>query len=75
MKNKDIVGKYVIVKDLEFSDFMKDKNGKIKVYNTLDEAGVTCGMYEFEDALVMKVEFNHVEINKNEKRRQIICAE
>lgn len=61
MNNSEVVGKYVIVTDLNFSDFMKDKDGKINVYDTLKEAGLVCGMYEFDDALVLKVEFNHVE--------------
>jgi len=60
-ENKDVVGKYIIVKDLNFSDFMKDESGKINVYDTLDEACLTCGMYEFENVLVMKIEHNHIE--------------
>ncbi len=61
MKNKEVVGKYIIVKDLEFSDFMKDSNDKIKLYNSIKEAAETCGMYEFEDVLILKVEHNYVE--------------
>jgi hypothetical protein len=61
MKNKDVVGKYIIIKDLQFTDFMKDLNGKIKTFDGLDEACETCGMYEFPDVLVCKIEFNHVE--------------
>ena len=59
--NKESVGKYFIIQDLEFSDYMKDKEGKIKIYDTLDEAAEVCGMYEFPNALVCKVEFNHIE--------------
>lgn len=61
MKNSEIVGKYVIVNDLTFTDFMKDKNGNIITYDSLDDACLTCGMYEFPDAIVLKVEFNHIE--------------
>lgn len=61
MINKDVVDKYVIVKDLNFSDYMKDDDGKIKTYDTPEEAFDTCGMYEFEDVLVLKVIYNHVE--------------
>lgn len=61
IENSKVVGKYIIVKDLNFSDFMKDEQGKIKTYDTLDDTHTDCGMYEFEDVLVMKVEFNHVE--------------
>jgi hypothetical protein len=59
--NKESVGKYFIIQDLEFSDYMKDKEGKIKLYDTLSEAAEVCGMYEFPNALVCKVEFNHIE--------------
>lgn len=61
MTNKESVGKYIIVKDLEFSDFMKDENGKIIIYDNLNEACNTCGINELEDVLVLKVEFNHRE--------------
>jgi len=60
-KNKEAVDKYFIITDLSFSDFMKDEEGNIQLYNTPEEAGVVCGMYEFEDAIVCKVIFNHVE--------------
>lgn len=53
-------GKYVII-DLRNMDFMKDKEGKIKYYNTEEDAGVECGMYEFENAWIMKLIFNHIE--------------
>lgn len=61
MKNSELIGKYVIVKDILFSDYHKDSEGKIKIFDTLDDAGDVCGIYEFEDVLIMKVEFNHVE--------------
>ena len=61
MENDKVVGKYVIVKNLEFSDYMKGADGKVMIYDTLQEAGEVCGMYEFADVLVLKVEFNHVE--------------
>lgn len=61
MKNKELVGKFIIVKDLEFSDFMKDSEGKIKTYNSFDEAASTCGIYEFPDVLILQVVHNHIE--------------
>ena len=61
MTNKQSVGKYFIVKDLLFSDFMKDEHGNIKLYDTEENACDTCGIYEFEDAIVCKVIYNHVE--------------
>lgn len=53
-------GQYVII-DLRNMDFMKDKDGNIFYYDTLDDACITCGMYEFENAWVMKLEYNHIE--------------
>lgn len=61
MVNEKAEGKYIIVKDLEFSDFMKDENGNIKTYDSLREACSVCGMYEFPNVLVLKVEYNHIE--------------
>jgi len=61
MENEDAVGKYIIIKDLQFSDFMKVESGKIQTYNSLEEACDACGMYEFPNVLVCKVEFNHIE--------------
>ena len=55
-------GQYVII-DLRNMDFMKNKEGKINFYNTKDEALEVCGIYEFEDAWVMKLVHNHIEIN------------
>jgi len=51
---------YVII-DLRTMDFMKDKEGVIKYYDTMEDACNTCGMYEFEDAWVMKLMYNHIE--------------
>jgi len=60
-KNKEVVNKYFIIKDLSFSDFMKDEEGNIKLYDTYQEAGVVCGMYEFEDTIICQALFNHIE--------------
>lgn len=54
-------GKYVII-DLRNMDFMKNKKGEINYYDTLEEASVTCGMYEFENVWVMKLMYNHIEV-------------
>lgn len=61
MKNNEVVGKYIIVKSLLFDDFMKDDKGKIKLYESLSDAYGICGMHEFPDVLVLKIEYNHVE--------------
>ena len=50
--------KYVII-DLRNMDYMKDKEDKIVYYDTEEDALLTCGMYEFEDAWVMKLIYNH----------------
>ena len=53
-------GKYVII-DLRNMNFMKNEKGEINYYDTLEEASVTCGMYEFENVWVMKLMYNHIE--------------
>ena len=53
-------GQFVII-DLRNMDFMKDEEGKISYYDTMDEACATCGMYEFENAWVMQLMYNHIE--------------
>jgi len=53
-------GKYVII-DLRTMDFMKDKDGIIKYYDTEEEAGIVCGVYEHENAWVLKLIYNHIE--------------
>ena len=62
MENNKVVGKYIIIKDLDFSDFMKDEQGKIKLYDSIDEASETCGMYEFPNVLICKIEHNYREL-------------
>jgi hypothetical protein len=52
-------GQYVII-DLRNMDFMKE-DGKIVYYNTEEEASRVCGMYEFENAWIMKLIYNHIE--------------
>ena len=61
MTNKESVGKFVIVKCLQFSDFMKNEKGEISVYDSYDQAMLVCGMYEFEDVLVMEIKYNYVD--------------
>ena len=53
-------GKYVIA-DLRTMDFMKNVNGDIIYYDTEEEARNVCGMYEFANAWVMKLVYNHIE--------------
>jgi hypothetical protein len=51
---------YVVI-DLRNMDFMKNEEGEISYYDTEDEACTVCGMYEFENAWVMKLIYNHIE--------------
>jgi len=55
-------GQYVII-DLRNMGYMKDKDGNIIYYNTEEEARNICGLYEFVDAWVMKLIYNHKEEN------------
>jgi hypothetical protein len=53
-------GQFVII-DLRNMDFMKDKDGNIVYYDTESDASETCGMYEFENAWVLQLLYNHIE--------------
>jgi hypothetical protein len=59
--NKDAVGKYFIISNLGFGDFMKDVDGNLKLYDTLDDAHGSAGINELHDTLICKVEWNHLE--------------
>jgi hypothetical protein len=59
--NNEVVDKYIIVKDLNFSDYMKDESGNILLYDTYEQACIECGMYEFEDVLILKIVKNYIE--------------
>lgn len=61
MENKDSIGKYIIIKDLLFSDYFKDENGKIKTYNTIEEVTNDCWIHELPDVLILKVISNYIE--------------
>jgi hypothetical protein len=53
-------GKYVII-DLRNMDFIKDKDGNIIYYDKEERACNVCGIYELENAWVMKLIYNHKE--------------
>ena len=55
MKNQ-----YVII-DLRNMYFFKDKEGNIIYLDTEEDACTTAGIYEFENAWVMKLIYNHIE--------------
>lgn len=53
-------GQYVVI-DLRTMDFMKNESGEIVYYDTEEEAVTICGIYEFENAWVLALVFNHIE--------------
>ena len=53
-------GTFVII-DLRNMDFMKNEFGEIIIYQTEEEASLTCGIYEFENAWVCELKYNHIE--------------
>ena len=59
-KLKTMEGQYVII-DLRTMDFMKDESGNIVYYDTEEQAGIVCGVHEFENAWILKLVYNHIE--------------
>jgi hypothetical protein len=66
---KNMKDKFVII-DLRNMDFMKDDDKKLIIYDTYEEASLTCGMYEFEDAWICKLIHNYVEEEVLEAHRK-----
>ena len=60
----NIKGKYVII-DLRNMDYMKDVEGNMNFYDTKSDAQDTCGMYEFENAWIAKLIYNHIDTFNN----------
>lgn len=61
MKNKEVLMKKFIIIDLINMEFMKNEEGKIKLYDTEEEACDVCGIYEVENAWVCELKYNHIE--------------
>lgn len=61
-------GKFIIV-DLRNMDYMKNEEGEINYYDTEEYACAVCGMYEFEDAWVLELKYNHKEKTLSQKRQ------
>lgn len=61
IENLEADGKFFIIKDLKFSDYFKDDEGKLVLFDTFDRAWSTCGMYEFPHVLVCMVLRNSIE--------------
>lgn len=59
MKKKvDQKGKFFIIADLKFSDYMKDDKGNIILYDTHQKASDVCGIYEFPTFLICEIKDN-----------------
>jgi hypothetical protein len=54
-------GKYVII-DIINMDYFKDEKDCIVYFDNEEDALLTCGMYEFENAWVMKLIYNYTEL-------------
>jgi hypothetical protein len=65
MVGDEIKGKYLII-DLNRMEAMKGVNGLIRAYDTVEEASRVCGMYEFEDVWICKLESNYKD-NQNKE--------
>lgn len=59
MKNK-----YAII-DFTTMKSMKDLKGNIKYYDTEEDAQLDCGIYELNNAWIIKLVHQHIEINEN----------
>lgn len=55
MNNKDLIGKYVILKDIFASDYYKDENGQIKLFDTYELALQIAWMAELSDVIIVHV--------------------
>lgn len=57
--------KYIIV-DIESKEFFTNsENGTVDIINTIEEAKEICGIYEFPNAWICKLEYNYVEPRDN----------
>ena len=60
--------KYIIV-DIISKEFFKDVDGNVKIFEDYDDALLTCGIYEFENAWICVLKHNHIEDNENTDRQ------
>ena len=52
--------KYIII-DLRTMEYFKGLDGTMKIFDTEEDAMLHCGIYEFENAWVCKLIYNHIE--------------
>jgi hypothetical protein len=53
-----MIGKFVII-DIRNMDFMKDKEDKVVLYDTEEEARIVCGIYEFQNVWIAELKYNY----------------
>lgn len=54
-KKTNLTGKHVVCKDVDFLDFEKDKNGLVKIYDTLDKAIESTVDNDYPSTLILQV--------------------
>lgn len=54
-KKTNLTGKHVVCKDVDFMNFEKDKNGLVKIYETLDKAIESTVDNEYCSTLILQV--------------------
>jgi hypothetical protein len=59
--NKDLVGKFFIISNLQFTDYFKDEKGEIMIFDTQEEAYQRAWIYELDDALICEIKRNYKE--------------
>lgn len=52
--------KYIII-DLSTQELFRDLDGSVKIFDTIEDARIHCGMYELDKAWVCKLEWQHEE--------------
>lgn len=53
--NQFILGKFVIISALDFSDYYKDVDGNLKVFDTYEQAMLHCGFMELDYVYIVMV--------------------
>jgi hypothetical protein len=51
---------YIIV-DIINKEFFKDADGKVKIFDDQEQAGLYCGIYELDNAWICKLMYNYIE--------------
>ena len=57
----NLIGKFILVKDLEFSDFFKNKENKIIKFDSEFDAATACAINELDDYFILEVKKKHKE--------------